>query len=280
MVEEEINLARYLQMVEKRKFLVLLVLALAVIATIVATQLAPQNYKTVTVIQLSNPGISLGDEAAEVADQNLLIKRSSSYFVEASTADGVLKETISQTKVGLSVAELRGKVQPSLAEAGNMLTLLITDSQPKRAALIANKLAENLVQLAKKLDADKREIFQKNLDGLKVRLAKIEEQKKIGEETISQAKTDTTISSGDRILAQAQALQALSALDALRAELLQERRDIEAKLFEMGESKVIKLADVPHKPSGRSLGLNLGLALVLGLAAGVGLAILAESWMK
>ncbi len=279
MVQEDINLVRYLQMVRKRKLLVVIVLLFAVVVTLISTRVLPQSYKTVAVIQLSNPEAVLREKEIGEVDKGLIPKRTASYLVETATGDEILKAVIAQAKLKLSIAELRTKIDASSPEAGDSITLIITDSQPKRVALIANLLAENIVRLARRLDKSKKEFFEENLSNIDEKLVKIEEQRRIAEETISQAKADETLSSSERILAQAQALQAVSALSSFQKDFLEQRRDIQAKLLEMGESRVVKSADVPSRPSGRSLSLNLALALVLGLAAGVGIAIFVESWV-
>ncbi len=279
MVQEDINLVRYLQMVRKRKLIVVMVLLFAVVVTLISTRVLPQSYKTVAVIQLSNPEAVLREKEIGEVDKGLIPKRTASYLVETATGDEILKAVITQAKLKLSIAELRTKIDASSPEAGDSITLIITDSQPKRVALIANLLAENIVRLARRLDKSKKEFFEENLSNIDEKLVKIEEQRRIAEETISQAKADETLSSSERILAQAQALQAVGALSSFQKDFLEQRRDIQAKLLEIGESRVVKSADVPSRPSGRSLSLNLALALVLGLAAGVGIAIFVESWV-
>ena len=57
--DDTINLVRYLRIISKRKMLISLIVIASVISAIVVTLFSPKTYKTSSVIQLSNPQISL-----------------------------------------------------------------------------------------------------------------------------------------------------------------------------------------------------------------------------
>lgn len=279
--DDTINLVRYLRIISKRKMLISLIVIASVISAIVVTLLSPKTYKTSSVIQLSNPQISLSEETESgKGDENLRIRTSASYLVETATSDLVLSKVASRLRLGVPVPELRAKIQASLPELSNFLTITVNYGNPQGAALIANTLAEELVKQISKGDLLRKNFLVKKSKQVQGELQEVEKRRKLAEEILNQSKVDLTLSSGDRIMAQAQALQVLSSLSALTKDLAGENQKLQARLLELGETKISKAAEVPRKPNEHPLSTNIAFAIVLGLTGGMAVAFLAEFWQK
>lgn len=277
--DDTINLIRYVKIIQKRKALIVLVAAISAIVAIIVTLVSPKSYTTSTIVQLSDPQRSLW-EAEELSDEerSLRMRRSSSNLVETAISDSTLGKAVSHLNLKVPVSELRAGIQPSVAEAGNFMTITVRQKSPQRAALVANALADSVVKQTRQQDRELKDFLVKRLKQLQGEIVQIEERKKIGEEIMRQAKSDSSIGSAEKILAEAQALQALSSLHVSAENLEQESQKLQARLLEFGDTKISKAAEVPQKPNEHPLSFNIAFALILGVTGGVALALLRELW--
>lgn len=279
--DDTINLIRYLQIIQKRKMLIVVIAVISAIAAIVVTLVSPKTYSASAVVQLSDPQRNLWEvEKLSNEEKNLRMRRSASNLVEIAISDSTLRKVASKLGLKAPISELRAGIQPNVAEAGNFMTVTVQQKSPQRTALVANALADLIVKQTSREDHELKEFLLKRLKQLRSEIVQIEERKELGEEIIRQSKTDLTIGSAERILAEAQALQALSSLHVFAENLEQEKQRLEARLLEFGDTKISKAAEVPRKPNEHPLSFNIAFALILGVTGGVAVALLKELWQR
>jgi capsular exopolysaccharide synthesis family protein len=169
--------------------------------------------------------------------------------------------------------DLLAKVTVSAVGQTNIIALTVVDGDARRAATIANAMAEAYVQWSRgarresiKAAADE---VQSRLDGARVELLAL--GRKVNEQNARDAEPKVVVDRANDLKAE---LQIAIGLYTTLAEKLETLRVNEQ--LEMGSGRVVSTAVVDIGPIAPKPVRNTGLGLVVGLAFGLGLAFLLE----
>ena len=140
--EAELDLKEIMHIIRKRLWFIVLVTILAVGAggVISLFVLEPVYRASVTII-VGKPSNYLDGNRLQIEDLNLNQRLAKAYG-EIIKSRGVLEDVISQLKLNLTTQQLKEKTLVKLVEGTEFITISVTDTNPKRAADIANKIAE------------------------------------------------------------------------------------------------------------------------------------------
>lgn len=140
--EAELDLKEIMHIIRKRLWFIVLVTILAVGAGgVISLFVLEPVYRASATIIVGKPSSYLDGNRLQIEDLNLNQRLAKTYG-EIIKSRGVLEDVISQLKLNLTAQQLKEKTLVKLVEGTEFITISVTDTNPKRAADIANKIAE------------------------------------------------------------------------------------------------------------------------------------------
>lgn len=264
--QEEINLLRYIQIIDKRKWLILLIIIVSMGTTYLIGSFSKVTYEAVAIFKLSeNPVIRIPGQKITV-----LIDRKPDSIILGMTSDIVLDKVKKKLRLKEDLDAIRSLVSIEVVSETNFVKVHAVDSSSEKAALIANSLTKYFVDENKTFDKDKREAIQKELNRTENQLNDIITQEKTLEKAIEEA-SGLNIDSKDKSLIIAYNRQALSALQQPKYLISQDVDVLKKQFSEMDLIEVTTKAIVPIKPVERPLLFNVIFAGVLACFVGIGI---------
>ena len=140
--EAELDLKEIMHIIRKRLWFIVLVTILAVGAGgVISLFVLEPVYRASATIIVGKPSSYLDGNRLQIEDLNLNQRLAKAYG-EIIKSRGVLEDVISQLKLNLTTQQLKEKTLVKLVEGTEFITISVTDTNPERAADIANKMAE------------------------------------------------------------------------------------------------------------------------------------------
>ena len=140
--EAELDLKEIMHIIRKRLWFIVLVTILAVGAGgVISLFVLEPVYRASATIIVGKPSSYLDGNRLQIEDLNLNQRLAKTYG-EIIKSRGVLENVIFQLKLNLTTQQLKEKTLVKLVEGTEFITISVTDTNPKRAADIANKIAE------------------------------------------------------------------------------------------------------------------------------------------
>ena len=140
--EAELDLKEIMHIIRKRLWFIVLVTILAVGAGgVVSLFVLEPVYRASATIIVGKPSNYLDGNRLQIEDLNLNQRLAKTYG-EIIKSRGVLENVIFQLKLNLTTQQLKEKTLVKLVEGTEFITISVTDTNPERAADIANKMAE------------------------------------------------------------------------------------------------------------------------------------------
>lgn len=123
--------------------LIFAVLALATSAVVTFFVLTPQ-YETFTTLMLGKPADEL--TVAQINNQDILTNQKLiGTYAEIATSNVVTNKVVGLLGNGLTASELKSKVKVTLLNNTAVIKVAVRDTDPERAALIANETAQTFM---------------------------------------------------------------------------------------------------------------------------------------
>ncbi len=263
------ELRQYFSVIWKWLWLILISVIVAGGASYYATSQQPKLYQTTAKlmvgqsIQITNPN------AGDINTSNLLAQT----YTQIIKTSPVLQGAIDTLGIKTSVDALRGQVSASQIQGTQLMDVRAVDTDPKRAALIANEVAHQLMlqgpagQEAE--NSKQRDFLRSQADDL---------QKKIvdGQQQLKQLQDSLQVVTSARELADKK-----SQISKMQSDIAGWQQSYASMVNYISPRSpniltLIEPAQVPGAPFAPNLPLNVGLAAVIGLALAVGAAFLVE----
>lgn len=141
---QEIDILRLLSAIWHRAWLVVVAAILCGAAAFsYATFYITPMYQSSTMLYVNNGSFSLGGSSFSVADLSASKSLVDTYIVLLKTRL-TLEEVIKRADLNMSYGTLNGMISASAVNDTEVFRITVTDSDPKRATLIANTIAEVL----------------------------------------------------------------------------------------------------------------------------------------
>ena len=141
---QEIDLLRLLRAFWHRAWLIVIAAIICAAAGFsYARFFITPTYQASTLLYVNNGSLSLGGATFSVSDLTASKSLVPTYIVLLKTRD-TLNKVIERANLDMSYSSLVGKVSASAVEDTQVFSVSVTDSDPKRATLIANTIAEVL----------------------------------------------------------------------------------------------------------------------------------------
>ena len=136
------DLNEIMHIILKRLWFIVLVTILAVGAGgVISLFVLEPVYRASATIIVGKPSSYLDGNRLQIEDLNLNQRLAKTYG-EIIKSRGVLENVIFQLKLNLTTQQLKEKTLVKLVEGTEFITISVTDTNPERAADIANKMAE------------------------------------------------------------------------------------------------------------------------------------------
>ena len=140
--EIELDLRELIQIIQRRLWFIVLATILAVgVGGIISFFILEPVYKASTTIMVGKPSDYTEGNQLQVQDLNLNQRLARTYG-EVVKSRKVSEDVISQLKLDFTPQQLKDKTSVDLVKDTEFITISVTDTDPERAAVIANKMAE------------------------------------------------------------------------------------------------------------------------------------------
>lgn len=263
------ELRQYLSIFRKWLWLIAVVAIVAGAASYYATSLQPRLYQATAKIMIGRSFQDLDPNNADMATSSLLAET----YIQLIKTSNVLAGVIDELGLKMGVGEMRGKVSAQSIARTQIVELRATDTDPKRAALIANSLANQL-----------------SLQGPAASDQELIKQRAFANEQI--ADLQTKIQETQAEIAQGE--QELKTLTSAR-EIADKRAELDRLQVQIGQWQsqytsyiafvtprapntisLLEPAEPASAPFSPNLALNVGLAVAIGILLSAAIAFLTE----
>jgi capsular exopolysaccharide synthesis family protein len=251
----------YFNIIWRRKITLLLTLIITMIVVVIATLMTTTVYQTSTTLRIA---ASAGG-ALNYSDY-MYTDRLMNTYVNIATS-GPMREELSKRINLNSVPHIQAEIIPNT----ELIKITVEDTNPGKAALIANTLADILIEQSNKLylggGKSLADVLANQLTTVKDELDKSQQDY---ENLLAQTPSETeNIDAAGQLLE----LKRNSYASLLtQYEQAKFREEIQANMI-----TVFERAIVPDTPSKPRIFLNLALGLIVGLIGGLGLVFLFEN---
>lgn len=144
-MEQELDLREYLEIIAKRKKLLIQVPLIAVIVSaIISLFFLKPVYEASTTLMVGKSLAAKKDGAIDVVDYNTILanKQLAKTYGEIAKSRTVAQAVIEASGVQMEVEELQKMIDVAPVKDTELLKISVRDTDPRRAALLANTLAK------------------------------------------------------------------------------------------------------------------------------------------
>lgn len=263
------ELRQYLQVFKKWLWLIALVTVIAAGASYYATSQLPQLYQATTRVMVGESFQKLNPTPGDITTGSVLAET----YIQLVKTSAVLRNVKDSLGLRTSIGDLRSQVNASVVARTQFLDVRATDTDPKRAALIANAVAEQLTLLG---PAASNEALAQQYDFVRTRIQDLEIKIQKGEEEIRQLEDSLKSTTSVREEADKRAV-----IDRLRSQIAQDQQNYTQFINYLAPSArntltILEPAEPANQPFAPNVPLNVGLAAVIGFILATAVAFLVE----
>lgn len=257
------ELSAYLQIVSRRKWVIMTTIVLTLIVTVAGTQLMTPMYEATATLRVTTATSGAADSVAH--DINYTDRLMNTYATIATSTP--LRQQLAAKVGGVDASAIK------VEHTANTELMLITveDQNPSRAANAANALADLLIAYAKTTDTTVDEATQQSLiNGLSQAENEMRTAQSAYDALVAKNPTDSAaITAAGRVV---------KMKEDTYATLLTLYQRVQLSLsVHITTISVIEPAAMPQVPAQPRKMLNYGLGFLVGVMGGVGLAFLMEN---
>lgn len=273
--EEEIDLREYINVLLKRKGIIILIFLIAVITAAIV------SYFVLTPIYQSS--VSFQVNIGLVKQFYYPTSSTNPYISDILiilTSDSILRESAEKINLEYDYNKIKGKVEVINIKETNIIALTVEDENPKLVRSLANSIVEVFIDKNQSIYDEKRKMAEENLKIYEEQLDDVEKN------IIEIEKTKIKIAYSKGISDAEKHFQTSLLLNSLVTErnnynfLISKVSSIKEDLMNYQGFKIIDLAIEPIAPIKPNKKLNILIAGVLGLFVGIFVAFFLEFWEK
>jgi len=267
--EEKIDLRDYINVLLKRKSIIILIFLIAIIAAVMV------SYFAISPSPIYQSSIVFG--VAKI-DGRAVINITESLEIMKSSV--LLDEVINRMDLEINAGQLKSQIEVKNLKGTNFIEISVVDNSPEKA----KNLAENITEVFIKQNQGKyREKVKLVADRLKILESQIAEFEKNIEEikkTIKEIAVSKELSEGERQFQTSLLLSSSVTERELYNTLTDQANSLKASLKSYEDFKIINNAQIPVSPIKPNKKLNILIAGVLGLFVGIFAAFFLEFLQK
>jgi non-specific protein-tyrosine kinase len=266
-VEDQLELKRYIALLIRWAWLIALCAVLGAASAFIVSSRKTPVYRTSTTLMIQQSPESGTTEYNALRTSELLART----YAEILTEKPVLEEVIDRLGLDVSPDGLAKRVSVNRVPDTQLIRLAVEDTDPVRAALTANTIAETFTAYNASLQedryADSLNSIQAQMDELSARMEETQAAiealgvPETAQEQAEESRLETTLAQYRNTYA-----SLLQSYEEMRLTAAQSTDNV----------TVVRTADVPQKPVGPQTMRNTALAGVTGAMVAVGVAFLIE----
>lgn len=263
------ELIRYLDVLRRWFWLIVLAVALSAGSGFIASLLAVPVYRTTTTLMI---GQSI-NKANPTANDFYAGEQLARTYVQLVTRESILAATIDTLGLNQDWRSLQSQISASPITNTQLLEISVLDTSPERAKAIANELARQLILQSPTTPSAED---QASLDFIRAQLPELEAR--IQEEQEKSNQLDQLIAGATSARQIQEAQQRQSIIQSQISQLQSTHALLLASLQTNGVNyiSIIDPAETPRAPVSPNIVLNTLLAIAIGLSLSVGAAYLLE----
>ena len=265
--EEEIDLREYINVLLKRKGIIILIFLIAVItATLVSYFAISPVYQSSMVFSVAKiegrPVINI-TEALEIIKSNVL-----------------LDEVINRMDLEETAKQLSSQITTENLKSTNFIEISVVTSSPEKAKSIVKNIVEIFIKQNQSEYREKVKLIENRLKILEEQIAEFEKNILEIEKTKKKIAATEELSEGERQFQTSLLLNSSVTERSLYYDLSNQANNLKASLKSCEDFKIINYAQLPAVPIKPNKKLNILIAGVLGLYIGIFVAFFLEFWQK
>ena len=274
--EEEIDLREYINVLLKRKGIIILIFLIAVIAAAII------SYFILTPIYQSSVSFQVN---TELTKQPYYYPASStnpyiSDILILLTSDSILREAAERINLSYDFTKIKEKVEATNIKDTNIITLTVEDGNPKLARDFADSIIGIFMKKNQFIYDEKRKIAEENLKIYEEQLDDIEKNIIEIEKTKLKIVNSKDMPDVEKHFQTSLLLNSIVTERNTRNFLISKISSIKEDLMNYKGFKIIDSASEPTTPIKPNKKLNIIIAGVLGLFIGIFVAFFLEFWQK
>jgi len=269
--EEEIDLREYINVLIKRKGVIILIFLIAVITATLVSYFAispspPPTHKSSIVFGVAQ------------IDGRVVINLTESLEIMKSSV--LLDEAINRTGLEMSAGQLKSQIEVKNLKDTNFIEISVVDGSSEKAKKFVENITEVFINQNQGKYQEKVKIIEGRLITLEEQITEFEKNIQEIEKVKKKITTNEELSVGERQF-QISLLLSLSVTErSLYSNLNNQVNSLKASLKNCEDFKIIGYAQMPIASIKPNRKLNILIAGVLGLFVGVFVAFFLEFWQK
>ncbi len=266
--EEEIDLREYINVLIKRKGIIILIFLIAIITAVIISYfaLSPiyQSSTVFSVAQVDGQTVINIPEALEIMKSNVVLD-------EVINRIGGLEETAKQLSSQMTTESLGGT---------NFIKVTVEADTPEKAKSLVENIAKVFIEQHQSEYEEKVKLIESRVNILEEHIAEFEKNIQEIEKTKKKIAASEELSEAERQFQTSLLLSSSVTERELYNTLTDQANSLKVSLKNCEDFKIINYAQLPAVPIKPNKKLNILIAGVLGLFVGVFVAFFLEFWQK
>lgn len=263
------ELRQYLNILKKWLWLIVLVAIVAAGASYYATSQMPKLYQSTAKVMVGESYQKVNATAGDVTTGSVL----ADTYIQLAKTSAVLRGVKQQLGLNMSVGDLRNAVNANTVPRTQFIEVRATDTDPQRAALIANAVSDQLILLgpaSSNEDLIQQKTFvRQQIQDLEAKIQKSEGDIAQLEEAL---KTTTSVR---------EAADKRAEIDSLRTQISQYQQNYTQFINYLSPNSqntlsILEPAEPALQPFSPNFALNVTLAAIIGIILATSVAFLIE----
>jgi len=269
--EEEIDLREYINVLLKRKGIIILIFLIAVITAALVSYFALSPvYQSSAVFSVAKIDGQIDDQPVINITEALEIMKSNVVLDEVINRMG-LKETAKQLSSQITIESLKGT---------NFIKVSAEHDTPEKTKSLVENIIEVFIKQNQTEYQEQVKLIEDRLKVLEEQIAEVEKNIEEIEKVKKEIAATKELSEGERQFQTSLLLSSSVTERELYNTLSNQANSLNASLKDYEDFKIINYAQLPASPIKPNKKLNILIAGVLGLFVGIFAAFFLEFWQK
>lgn len=267
--EEKIDLRDYINVLLKRKSIIILIFLIAIITA------AMVNYFAISPSPIYQSSIVFG--VAQI-DGRAVINITESLEIMKSSV--LLDEVINRMDLEINAGQLKSQIEVKNLKGTNFIEVSVVDNSPEKAKNLAENITEVFIKQNQGKYREKVKLVEDRLKTLEEQITEFEKNIEEIEKVKKKIAATKELSEGERQFQTSLLLNSSVTERELYNTLTDQANSLKASLKDCEDFKIINYAQLPAAPIKPNKKLNILIAGVLGLFVGIFVAFFLEFWQK
>lgn len=269
MQEEKIDLRDYINVLLKRKNIIILIFLIAIIAAVIV------NYFAISPSPIYQSSIVFG--VAQIDDRAVINIAESLKIMKSSL---LLNEVINRMDLEISAGQLKSQIDVKNIKGTNFIEVSVVNNSPEKAKKLAENITEVFIKQNQRKYQEKVKLVEDRLKTLEEQIAEFEKNIEEIKKAIKKIATSKELSEGERQFQISLLLSSSVTERKLYNILTGQVNSLKASLKSFEDFKIIDNTQMLVSPIKPNKKLNILIAGVLGLFVGIFVAFFLEFWQK